>query len=156
MRLAIQRVKGASVAVNGETVAAIGQGLLALVGFGLGDAAPEAWDGIRATLAKLPGLRIFPDADKPMNRSLVDLGGEILLVSQFTLYADCRKGRRPSFHLACPPREAAVLYEKILAEAEALLPGRVRSGVFAADMDVALTNWGPVTILLDSDALRDG
>lgn len=151
MRLVIQRVKHASVSVDEKTVAAIGNGLLVLVGFGQEDAAPDAWKKIEATLAKLPILRIFPDGDKHMNLSLADLGGEILLVSQFTLHADCRKGRRPSFHLACPPDTARKLYQKACEATQALLPGKVRSGVFAADMDVSLVNWGPVTIIVDSN-----
>lgn len=150
MRIVVQRVKEASVRVDGKTVASIGNGLLAFVGFGQEDAATRAWPAIEAVLAKMPQLRIFPDNDNHMNVSLTDHGGEILLVSQFTLYADCRKGRRPSFHLACPPEIARPLYEKICAATQTLLPGRVQSGIFAADMDVSLVNWGPVTIFLDS------
>lgn len=137
--------------IGGETVAAVGNGLLVLVGLGRDDAAPASRPKIRAALAKLPLLRIFPDGGGHMNVSLDDHGGEILLVSQFTLFADCRKGRRPSFHLACPPDEARALYGDVRAMMEELCPGRVKSGVFAADMDVRLVNWGPVTILLDSD-----
>lgn len=151
MRLVIQRVKEASVSVNGEIVAAIGTGLLVFAGLARGDDDPAAWPKIQATLAKLPVLRIFPDATAHMNTSLADCAGEILLVSQFTLHADCRKGRRPSFHLACLPDTARPLFAKVLDAAEKLLPGKVRSGVFAADMDIALVNWGPVTIILDSD-----
>lgn len=150
MRLVIQRVKRASVTVDSQTTAAIGNGLLALVGFGQEDAVPDTWEKIQAALAKMSRLRIFPDDQGHMNVSLADFGGEILLVSQFTLYADCRKGRRPSFHLACSPDTARALYEKTLAFTKTLLPGKVRSGIFAADMDLALTNWGPVTIILDS------
>lgn len=150
MRLLIQRVKNASVTVERKTVALIGAGLLAFVGFGQEDVAPENRAALRAVLAKMPQLRIFPDENNAMNRSLIEHGGEILLVSQFTLYADCKKGRRPSFHPACPPETAEKLYAEIRAEAEVMLPGKVHSGIFAADMDVALTNWGPVTILLDS------
>ena len=150
MRLVIQRVKNASVTVNEKTVAAIGNGLLVLVGLGQGDDLPENRKRIDATLAKMPQLRIFPDTAGHMNLSLVDHGGEILLVSQFTLYADCKKGRRPSFHPACPPDAAESLYAEVCAKVEELLPGKVQSGIFAADMDVALTNWGPVTIILDS------
>jgi D-tyrosyl-tRNA(Tyr) deacylase len=149
MRLVVQRVRQASVYVDGTNVAAIGTGLLVLVGFGVGDAETGAWLSIEAALRKLPLLRIFPDHDKPMNTSLVDIGGEILLVSQFTLYADCSKGRRPSFHPACPPQDAAILYDKICAAMRSILPGKVQSGIFAADMDVSLTNWGPVTLFLD-------
>lgn len=153
MRLVVQRVREASVVIDGETVAAVGNGLLVLVGLGRSDTAPEALPKIRAVLAKLPQLRIFPDHGGHMNVSLDDHGGEILLVSQFTLFADCRKGRRPSFHPACPPDEARALYGEVCAMMEELCPGRVRSGVFAADMDVRLVNWGPVTILLDSEEL---
>ena len=150
MRLVIQRVRQASVHVEGKSIAAIGTGLLVLVGFGAGDAGAGAWPSIEATLRKLPLLRIFPDDEKPMNTSLVDVDGEILLVSQFTLYADCGKGRRPSFHLACALREADALYGKVCAAMRSILPGKVQSGIFAADMDVSLTNWGPVTLILDS------
>ena len=151
MRLVVQRVRQASVQVDGTSVAAIGTGLLVLVGFGLGDAETGAWPSIEAMLRKLPLLRIFPDNDKHMNACLADVGGEILLVSQFTLYADCGKGRRPSFHPACPPQEAAVLYDKACAAMRSVLSGKVQSGIFAADMDVLLTNWGPVTLVLDSN-----
>ena len=151
MRLVVQRVKQASVTVEARTVAAVGHGLLVLVGLGREDADPAAWPKIQAALAKLPVLRIFPDDGAHMNVSLEDFGGEILLVSQFTLFADCRKGRRPSFSTACPPEEAAPLYAKVVDAVGNLLPGKVRSGIFAADMDVALVNWGPVTIILDSN-----
>lgn len=151
MRLVVQRVRQASVAIDAATVAAIGPGLLVFAGFGPEDAAPEAWHKIEALLARLPLLRIFPDGEKHMNRSLAETGGELLLVSQFTLYADCSKGRRPSFHLACPPESAEPLFQKLLAAAKALLPGKVASGVFAADMDVSLTNWGPVTLILTTE-----
>ncbi|SBV90422.1 D-tyrosyl-tRNA(Tyr) deacylase [uncultured delta proteobacterium] len=151
MRLVVQRVRQACVSIGGETVAAIDTGLLVLAGLGPQDAEAESWPKIEAVLAKLPVLRIFPDNENHMNVGLADCGGEILLVSQFTLFADCRKGRRPSFHLACPPDRARPLFEKVVAATEALLPGKVKSGIFAADMDVALVNWGPVTIILDSE-----
>ena len=151
MRLVLQRVKEASVTIDNKTVAAIGNGLLVLVGLGQNDETPESRTRMRAALAKVPVLRIFPDDANHMNVSLEEYGGEILLVSQFTLYADCRKGRRPSFSLACPPGQAESLYAEVCETMSKLLPGKVRSGVFAADMDVALVNWGPVTILLDSD-----
>ena len=151
MRLVVQRVRQASVHVDGKNVAAIGTGLLVLVGFGAEDARSQVWSSIEATLRKLPLLRIFPDNDKHMNTCLADVSGEILLVSQFTLYADCGKGRRPSFHLACPPQEAAVLYDKVCAAMCSILPGKVQSGIFAAAMDVSLINWGPVTLILDSN-----
>ena len=154
MRLVVQRVRRASVQVDGKSVAAIGTGLLVLMGFGAEDAGTGVWPSIEATLRKLPLLRIFPDNDKHMNASLADVGGEILLVSQFTLHADCSKGRRPSFHLACPPQEAAVLYDKACAAMRSILPDKVQSGIFAADMDVSLANWGPVTLILDSSELK--
>lgn len=150
MRLVVQRVTHASVSVAENPVAAIGKGLLALVGFGREDASPGGWKKIEAALAKMPHLRIFPDADNQMNLSLTEYGGEILLVSQFTLYADCKKGRRPSFHPACPPDTAESLFARVCAKMDELLPGKTQSGIFGADMQVALTNWGPVTILLDS------
>ena len=151
MRLVVQRVRQASVHVDGTSVAAIGTGLLVLVGFGAEDVEAKAWSSIEATLRKLPLLRIFPDHGKHMNTSLIDVGGEILLVSQFTLYADCGKGRRPSFHLACAPQDAAALYDKVCEAMRFILPGKVQSGIFAADMDVSLINWGPVTLVLNSN-----
>jgi len=151
VRLVVQRVRQASVNVDGKSVAAIGKGLLVLVSFGTEDAEIGAWPSIDTALRKLPLLRIFPDNDKPMNTSLADIGGEILLVSQFTLHADCGKGRRPSFHLACPPQKAADLYDRACSAMRSMLPGKVQSGIFAADMDVSLTNWGPVTLILDSN-----
>ena len=151
MRLVIQRVKEASVAIDGVVTASIGQGLAVLAGFGPGDAAPEAMAAITKTLEKTKDLRIFPDEAGLMNTSLLASGGEWLLVSQFTLYADCRKGRRPSFHAACPPEKAEALFSRLCAQAQAMLPGRTQHGVFAANMDIRLVNWGPVTICLDSE-----
>ncbi|WP_428566489.1 MAG: D-aminoacyl-tRNA deacylase [Solidesulfovibrio sp. DCME] len=150
MRLVLQRVRQATVAVAGQDVAAIGPGLLALVGFGRDDG-PGFADGpvCRAMLEKALDLRIFPDAEGKCNVSLRESGGQLLLVSQFTLYAACRKGRRPSFADAAPPAVAEALYETLVARAAGLLPGQVASGRFGADMDVSLVNWGPVTILLD-------
>lgn len=151
MRLVLQRVSQASVTVEGKVVAAIGPGLLALVGFGRDDG-PDFADGpvCGTMLEKLGELRIFPDAAGKLNLSLREAGGELLLVSQFTLYAVCRKGRRPSFSEAAPPEVARELFAVLSRRAEALWSGRVASGIFGADMDVALVNQGPVTILLDS------
>ena len=151
MRLVIQRVREASVLMteSGERQS-IGQGLAVLVGFGQEDTRPGAWEAALASFEKMLVLRIFPDDEQRMNKSLLDCGGELLLVSQFTLYADCRKGRRPSFHLACPPQEAESLFTRFCAMAAERLPGKVRTGVFGAHMDVSLINWGPVTILFDS------
>jgi D-tyrosyl-tRNA(Tyr) deacylase len=151
MRLLIQRVAGASVEVAGTCVASIPMGFLVFAGFGPGDG-PQApgspwW---RAMVEKLPKLRVFADEAGKMNLSLSEASGEILLVSQFTLYADCRKGLRPSFSSAAPPDVARALFDRLCSDLEALLPGRVKTGVFGADMSVALTNSGPVTIMLDS------
>ncbi|MEW5773201.1 MAG: D-aminoacyl-tRNA deacylase [Thermodesulfobacteriota bacterium] len=152
MRLVIQRVSSASVDVDGKTVGEIGPGFLVLVGFGADDPADlprrKAWSQM---LDKLVNLRVFPDEAGKLNRSLLDTGGQVLAVSQFTLYADCRKGRRPSFHLAADAALGVRLYAAFLAALEPLLPGRVAQGVFGAEMDVRLVNAGPVTIVLDSD-----
>ena len=151
MRLLIQRVAEASVEVSGTRVASVAMGFLVLAGFGPGDGpqAPESpwW---RAMVEKLPKLRVFADEAGKMNLSLSQAGGEVLLVSQFTLYADCRKGLRPSFSSAAPPDVARTLFDRLCSDVEELLPGRVRRGVFGADMSVALVNSGPVTIMLDS------
>ena len=156
MRLLIQRVKRASVDVGEERVAAIGPGLLVFAGFGLEDGPdlPETkpW---AATLKKILELRIFPDGRGKLNTSVQEHEGEILLVSQFTLYADCRKGRRPSFHPAAEPELASRLFDRLALDLDALYPGRVQTGSFGAEMDVSLVNWGPVTIWLSGDASGD-
>jgi D-tyrosyl-tRNA(Tyr) deacylase len=145
MRAVVQRVKEAHVAVAGEVVGRIGRGLLVLLGVAVGDGDGDA----RLLAEKTANLRIFPDDEGQMNRSAVDLGLGALVVSQFTLLGDARKGRRPSYLDAAPPDEANRLYEVYVA---ALREGglSVQTGVFRADMDVALVNDGPVTILLDS------
>ena len=141
----LQRVAEASVSVDGEVVGAIGPGLLVLVGFVPGDdRGATAW-----MASKLVNLRIFADAEGRMNRSLADVGGEVLVVSQFTLYGDARKGRRPSFVRAARPEIAIPLYEGFVAELEARLPGRVQCGRFGAEMQVALVNDGPVTLVVE-------
>ncbi len=147
MRALIQRVKQASVSVSGEEVAAIGPGLLCFLGVLEGDTEKEA----KRLAEKTLGLRIFPDAHRPMNRSLQDVGGEILVVSQFTLAADTSRGMRPSFTRAASPEEAERLYELYaeLLESAGVSIGR---GVFAAHMVVSLENDGPVTILLEVSA----
>jgi D-tyrosyl-tRNA(Tyr) deacylase len=154
MRIVIQRVRQASVTVEAETLGEIGPGILALVGFGAGDDAslPESpvW---RKMVDKLGSLRIFPDDEGRMNRGLVEADGGLLLVSQFTIYADCKKGRRPSFGHAAEPKLAETLFDRFVQDTDRAYPGRVRTGRFQATMDVALVNWGPVTIILDSDAL---
>src|SRR5438105_8844511 len=148
MRVLLQRVSRASVAVNGEIVGQIGQGLLVLLGIGHGDSEAQ----IKTLTEKIVHLRIFEDEAGKMNRSLLDIGGEVLVVSQFTLYADIRKGRRPSFTKAAPPSLAEPLVEcfKALVAAHGL---KVASGVFGAYMDVKLNNDGPVTIWMDSEEL---
>lgn len=146
MRAVVQRVSEASIEVEGERVAEMGEGLLVLVGVGLRDTERDAADLAR----KLVGLRIFEDGEGKMNRSLVDTGGALGLVSQFTLWADVRKGRRPSFGDAAPPEAAEPLFARIVVEAEALgVP--VVTGRFRAKMRVSLVNAGPVTILLDTE-----
>ena len=143
-----QRVRRASVTVDGRVTGAIGQGLLILLGVGQGDAEDDA----EHLAEKIAGLRVFEDEAGKMNRSLVDVGGGALVVSQFTLYGDVRRGRRPSFDGAAPPAEADRLYRHFckLLEEKGL---RVETGVFQAMMDVELVNQGPVTILLDSTKL---
>jgi D-aminoacyl-tRNA deacylase len=149
MRAVVQRVLEARVEVAGEVVGAIGQGLLAYVGFGRGDTATErAW-----MIAKIAGLRIF-EQDEKMTRALAEVGGSLLLVSQFTLYGDVRRGRRPSFDDAMPPAEARLAYDAFVAEARALLGAGVATGRFGAKMRVHCVNDGPVTLWLDS-ASRD-
>ena len=146
MRSVVQRVKSASVTVDGKTVGEIGMGLLILLAIG-----PEDGQGdLTWMVDKLVGLRIFEDEEEKMNCSVQEVGGEILLVSQFTLYGDCRKGKRPSFSAAAPPEKAKLLFEQIVEETRRR-GLKVETGVFQAEMDVALINHGPVTILLDSE-----
>ena len=145
MRAVLQRVRSASVTVNGDCIAAIGRGLLILLGVTREDDAKAA-----ARLAeKAAALRIFEDEAGRMNLSIQDVAGEALVVSQFTLYADCRKGRRPSFVSAAPPDEARELYERF-CEALVGLGVPTRRGLFGTKMIVSLENDGPVTILLDT------
>jgi D-tyrosyl-tRNA(Tyr) deacylase len=140
VRALVQRVSEASVTVGGEEVARIGQGLLVLLGVRSGDG-PEEADRLAR---KLLALRVFEDAEGKMNLSVGDVGGEVLCVSQFTLYGDARKGNRPSFIEAAPPELAEPLYERVRAALGA------RGGVFGARMAVSLVNDGPVTLLLDA------
>ncbi len=145
MKIVLQRVTQAAVTVDGKTVGSIDKGMLLLVGMAAGDDDKC----MQAMAAKLTNLRIFDDADGKMNLSLLDTGGAILAVSQFTLFADCRKGRRPSYMGAAPADEARSLFEQfvqILKQTGA----PVETGQFQAMMDVQLNNWGPVTIILDS------
>lgn len=145
MRAVVQRVSSASVRVDGKTVGEIGQGLLALVGVHLEDADREA--GYVA--AKIVNLRVFPDDDGKMNRSVLDVGGEVLVVSQFTLYGDTRKGRRPSFVDAAAPEIAEPLVQAVVDRLSEL-GLRTARGAFGAHMEVELTNDGPVTILIET------
>ncbi len=145
MRVVIQRVSEASVTVDQKTVGAIGQGLMVLLGVAQGDTSQEA----KSLAEKTAGLRIFEDAAGKMNRSVEEIGGSLLVVSQFTLLGDCRKGRRPGFTDAAPPELADQLYEEYVAALRSR-GVNVATGVFRADMQVALVNDGPVTMLLDS------
>ena len=139
----LQRVRRAWVEVDGAPVARIGAGLVALIGIERFDTPATA----HRLLERMLDYRMFPDAERRMNLSLRDIEGELLLVPQFTLAADTRKGNRPGFSPAMPPDEARLLYAELLARAEQLHP-RVQSGVFGADMQVSLTNDGPVTFWL--------
>jgi D-aminoacyl-tRNA deacylase len=148
MLVVVQRVSRAEVRVDGRVVGRIGPGLLALVGIAKGDT-----QGTGKVLAeKLVNLRIFNDDQGRMNRSLLEAGGHLLCVSQFTLYGDCRKGRRPSYDQAASAEEAQPLYEAFLESLRAL-GVRVETGQFRAMMEVELVNDGPVTLLLDSERL---
>jgi D-tyrosyl-tRNA(Tyr) deacylase len=148
MRAVIQRVARASVTVDGATLGAIDHGLLVLLGVGQMDTPEDATQLARKTAH----LRIFDDAEGKLNRSVLEVRGQMLVISQFTLYADCRKGRRPSFVEAARPEAAKPLYEAFVAEARRQgVP--VQTGEFQTLMDVMLVNRGPVTILLDSQQL---
>ena len=151
MRAVVQRVSQASVSVDGQMVAAIGRGFLVLVGATHSDGQAEA--GLLAR--KIAGLRIFEDAEGKMNLALQDVGGAVLVVSQFTLYADARKGRRPSFTAAARPEQAQPLIE-YFADQLRRQGLKVETGRFQAAMQVALVNDGPVTLWLDTDELKPG
>ena len=146
MRLVIQRVKEASVSIDGEKVSAIGKGLLVLVGVETGDTE----DDVKWLVGKTAGLRIFDDENGVMNRSIQDIDGEALAVSQFTLTASTRRGNRPSYIRAAGHELAVPLYEKYCDSLAEALGKPVSRGVFGADMKVALVNDGPVTIIIDS------
>ncbi len=147
-------IAGGWVRVDGRETGSIGPGMVVLLAFGKNDdvslPGSKVWT---AFLKKMVHLRIFPDEKGHFSRGLLDAGGGILLVSQFTLYADCRKGRRPSFSDAAPPEVAAGLYERFAADLATLCPA-LQQGIFGADMEVELCNWGPVTLCLDSDSLQ--
>jgi len=145
MRAVVQRVSEAGVQIDGERVGSIGRGMLVLVGVGPEDGQED----IRYLAEKIVHLRIFPDEQDKMNYSVLDIGGGILVVSQFTLFGDCRKGRRPSYAGAAPPQKARMLYEAFIEELRRYaLP--VETGRFQEMMQVHLVNDGPVTLLLDS------
>ena len=144
MRAVIQRVKNADVKVDGKTIGEIDRGLLVLLGVGPDDTTKNADE----LLKKVCNLRIFRDENEKMNLSVKDIDGEILVVSQFTLYADCQKGNRPSFVNAAPPEKANELYEYFKAQCAKEVK-HVGSGIFGADMKVSLLNDGPVTIILE-------
>ena len=146
MRCVVQRVTEASVTVNGETVGAVGPGLMVLIGVSTEDTDAD----LKYMAEKVPNLRIFDDENGVMNRSVLDVGGSILAVSQFTLYGDARGGRRPSYIRAAKPDEANALYERLVAawRAKGI---HVETGRFQTEMKVSLVNNGPVTILIDSE-----
>lgn len=146
MRCVVQRVSRASVTVDKEIVGKIDQGLLVLWGVGEKDEDADC----RWLVDKVVGLRIFEDEEGKMNRSVLDVKGEILMVSQFTLYGDCRKGRRPSFSSAAAPEKAKALFDQAVAYIKEY-GLKVETGIFQADMQVELINDGPVTLLLDSE-----
>ena len=146
MRIIIQRVRNASVTIGGELHSAIGQGMMILVGIEEADGDED----IAFLTKKVANMRIFDDADGVMNLSVMDVGGEVLVVSQFTLHASTKKGNRPSYIRAAKPDISIPLYEKFCTELSATLGKPVKTGVFGADMQCALINDGPVTIFMDS------
>lgn len=148
MKTVIQRVTEASVTIDGKVNGKIGKGLMILIGISAEDTKEQA-DWIAH---KIANMRIFEDGEQHMNRSILDIGGDILAVSQFTLYADCRKGNRPSFINAGDPDHANELYEYVIQECKKNVPD-VQRGQFGADMKVRLCNDGPFTIVLDSDVI---
>jgi D-tyrosyl-tRNA(Tyr) deacylase len=151
MRIVLQRAKSARVDIAGETVGSIGVGLVILLGVTQTDLEQDA----RYLADKVIQLRIFPDEAGRMNRSLLEAGGALLVVSQFTLYGDCRKGRRPSFDHAAPPEQARTLYECFIQHLKSSNIA-VETGVFQADMEIHLINDGPVTFILDSKPVSVG
>ncbi len=146
MRVVIQRVIESSVTIDGNVKGKTGKGMMILVGF----EATDTQEDIDWISYKIVNLRIFPDANGVMNVSILDTDGEVLVISQFTLMASTKKGNRPSYIHAAPPEISIPLYEAFLKKMDELLPHPVQSGIFGADMKVALINDGPVTILIDS------
>jgi D-tyrosyl-tRNA(Tyr) deacylase len=146
MRIVLQRVKEASVIVNTLEVASINDGCLLLVGI----VADDLLDDIEWLAAKIPKLRIFPDEAGAMNKSLLDTGGDVIVVSQFTLHASTKKGNRPSFVKAAKPEIAVPLYQEFVKQIEKVMEKKVQTGIFGTHMDVRLINDGPITIIIDS------
>ena len=149
MRAVVQRVSRASVTINGEIHGAIQQGFLILLGIEENDTEKEA----DYLAEKCAGLRVFTDENDKMNLALADIGGKMLVISQFTLYGDCRKGKRPNFMRAARPETAIALYERFISQCRSLGIA-VETGEFGADMAVELLNDGPVTILMDTEQMR--
>ena len=149
MRAVVQRVKSSSLVIDGEEYSSINKGFMVLVGVTYGDTEKDA----KALAEKIVKLRVFEDDQGKMNLGLLDVGGELQLVSQFTLYANCKDGNRPSFIDAAKPDVSVPLYEKFVEYCRELLPTKVVTGVFGADMKISLINDGPVTIILES---KDG
>lgn len=147
MKAVVQRVRSASVAVAGETVASIDRGFVVLVGFGKGDND----DSLTWMARKIISLRIFEDDTGRMTLPLSAVDGRVLVVSQFTLYGDCRKGARPSFDLSADPGPAREMYKKFIGRIEAEAPGKIKSGVFQERMQVSLVNDGPVTLVIEKE-----
>ena len=148
MRVVVQRVKGASVRIDGEEMSRIPKGLLVLVAFAETDSEEELqWMG-----RKISSLRVFEDEDGKMNLDLEDVGGRLLVVSQFTLYGDCRKGKRPSFTGSASADTAEVLYDRFIEILQETAPCEVASGAYQEHMQVGLINDGPVTLILDKEA----
>lgn len=145
MRAVVQRVKSSKVEIDGKTVGAIGKGLNVLIGISKDDSLED----IKFLKDKILNLRIFEDEDGKMNKSLLEINGELLLVSQFTLYGDCRKGRRPNFMEALSGEEAENLYNEFINQCKEIIP-KTQTGVFGADMCVHIVNDGPVTLMIDS------
>ena len=152
MRAVIQRSQAASVAVDGQIIGAIERGLVVLLGIGPHDGPKE----VQWLAEKIANLRIFADVDDKMNLSLLDVGGQALVISQFTLYGDCRKGRRPNFTAAAPPSMAEPLYEQFCEKLREIGVLQVETGSFGAMMQVSLINDGPVTLVIDTKSKAGG
>jgi D-tyrosyl-tRNA(Tyr) deacylase len=146
MRVVLQRVSEAAVKISGETVGEIQQGFLVLLGIETEDDTSDA----DYLIQKITQMRVFAEADGKMNLNVQDIQGELLVVSQFTLHASTKKGNRPSFIRAARPEQAIPLYEYFLQQLQTMLPGKIASGKFGADMKVSLINDGPITIVMDS------